>query len=150
MRKTPWTPYRPEGCTSESLIVPVRTNMYLSGYCKKVMGNPRHVASDVFTAIVDARIQESEKGDLDELATTERHKAGILGGDAKFKEVELVDVLEKRTGVCKNPARRVAADAAIDADEHSVGGGNETKTYCSMLNRSFGMGSYASPFRRRN
>ncbi len=86
------------------------------------MGDAGHVTPDVFTAVVDARILETEEGDLDELATAERHKASILGGDAKLEEIKLVDVLEERACVCEDLACRLATDAEIGVDEQLLNG----------------------------
>ena len=82
----------------------------MTGNIIEIMGNARHVAADILTAVVDTRILQAEEGNLDELASAQRHVPRILGSDAKLQEVELVDVLQERTRICQYSSGRRATN----------------------------------------
>ena len=83
----------------------------MAGNVVEVVGDAGHVASYVLAAVVDARVLEAEEGNLDELASAQRHVLRVLGGDAELEEVELVDILQESSGVGEDLARRISADA---------------------------------------
>ncbi len=85
----------------------------MAGNRVEVMNDARHVAADILTAVVNARVLEAEEGDLDELASAQRHVPCILSSDAELEEVELVDVLEEGPRVGENFARRITADTDL-------------------------------------
>ena len=79
---------------------------YVAGDGEDIVGDARHVAADVLAPVVDARVSQREKRDLYELSKASRHQCSVLGGNSKFKMVELTDVLQKGTSVCEDLADR--------------------------------------------
>ena len=114
---------------------------YVTGNGEHVVRYTGHEAPHVLATVVDARVLETEEGDLDELAGAQRHVLCILCGNAELEEVELVDVLEECSGVGKDLARRIATDANGEVLANELPTPAKYSAYYSMLKRSLGMGS---------
>ena len=86
----------------------------------KVMTDARHVAPDILATVVNARVLETEEGDLDKLASAQRHVPRVFSSDAELEEVELVDILEEGSRVSDDLAGGIAANANRDVLDNGV------------------------------
>ena len=93
---------------------------YVSRDGVEVVGNSGHVASDITSTVVNARILETAECHFYESAGAKWHVPSIFCGDTKFEKIKLVDVFQKSAGVREHLACCVAPDTSQPARVNSA------------------------------
>ena len=86
----------------------------MSRYRYHVMCDGRHVAADVLASVVDARVGQTQKCDLDQLAKSDRHESCVFCSDSELHMVEHVEVLQESALVREDLTHSTTADATRD------------------------------------